>query len=407
MLSGDRAMRPDTRLVTTGRAAAKKAGIVNTPVYHASTVLFPTLADMRVAQQDPTRNLLYGRLGTPSTFALEDALAEIEGGDRAIACPSGMAAIAIALMALVKAGDHLLVVDTVYDPVRAFLTQTMTRFGVETTYYPPAIGAGIAALMRPETRVVLCESPGSHSFEVQDIPAIAAAAHAGGAVVMLDNTWATPLYFRPFEHGIDVSLQAATKYIVGHSDCEMGAIICTEAVFPAIKAQAMRLGNCVGPDDCYLTLRGLRTLATRMPRHQETGLRLASWLAAQPEIEQVLHPGLPGAPGHDLWKRDFLGASGLFGAVFRAGITGDAVAALVDHRRLFGIGFSWGGFESLILPTHPGTLHSQTPWPYAGPSIRVHAGLEDSEDLIDDLEEGFAALRQATTAATAMQETLA
>jgi cystathionine beta-lyase len=385
----------ETQLVTSGRAAAKAAGIVNPPVHRASTVLFPTLSDMREAQKDPVRNLLYGRLGTQSTFALQDALAEIEGGHAAIACPSGMAAIAIALMALVKTGDHILVVDTVYDPVRAFLTHTMTRFGVETTYYPPSMGAEIASLIRPETRVVLCESPGSHSFEIQDVPAIAAAAHAAGVVVMMDNTWATPLYFRPFEHGVDVSLQAATKYIVGHSDCEMGAIICTEAVFPAIKQQAMRFGICVGADDCYLALRGLRTLATRMPRHQETGLTLARWWLDQPEVEAVLHPGLPGAPGHALWKRDFLGASGLFGVVFRDETTEEGVRALVDHRRLFGIGFSWGGFESLILPTDPRKLHANTPWPYKGLSIRIHAGLESPGDLIADLAEGMAALRRA------------
>jgi cystathionine beta-lyase len=391
-------MRQDTRLATVGRGMAKQAGVVNPPVYHASTVLFPSLADMRLAQQDPTRNFLYGRNGTPSTFALEEAFAEIEGGDRAIACPSGQSALAIALMAFVQTGDHLLVVDTVYDPVRVFLTHTMARFGVTTTYYPPTIGAEIATLIRPETKVVLCESPGSHSFEIQDVPAIAAAAHAKGVVVMLDNTWATPLYFRPFDHGVDVSLQAATKYIVGHSDCEMGAIICTEAVFPALKAQAMRFGTCVGPDDAYLTLRGLRTLSARLPRHQESALKLAHWLQQQPEIEAVLHPALPGAAGHELWKRDFLGSTGLFGAVFRPEVTEDAVAALVDHRKLFGIGFSWGGFESLMLPTYPRKVHPNTPWPYDGPSIRLHAGLEDPLDLIADLEDGFAALRACLSA---------
>ncbi|CAM5761660.1 cystathionine beta-lyase [Bosea minatitlanensis] len=388
-------MTLETRIVTSGRDAAKAAGIVNPPVHRASTVLFSTLAALREAQKDPVRNLLYGRLGTQSTFALQDALAEVEGGYAAIACPSGMAAIAVALMALVKTGDHILVVDTVYDPVRAFLAQTMARFGVEVTYYPPSLGGDIADLIRPETRVVLCESPGSHSFEVQDVPAIAAAAHAAGAVVMMDNTWATPLYFRPFEHGVDVSLQAATKYIVGHSDCEMGAIICTEAVFPAIKQQAMRLGICVSADDCYLALRGLRTLAARMPRHQETGLALARWFSQQPEVETVLHPALPGAPGHALWKRDFRGASGLFGVVFRDGVSEEGIRALVDHRRLFGIGFSWGGFESLILPTDPRKLHPNTSWPYQGPSIRIHAGLESPDDLIADLAEGMAALRKA------------
>lgn len=386
-------MHLHTKLVTSGRTSAKKVGIVNTPVHHASTILFPTLAALREAQKDPIRNLLYGRLGTPSTFDLEDALADAEGGHAAIACPSGMAALAIALTALVKTGDHILVVDTVYDPVRAFLNHTLTRFGVEVTYYAPAIGSGISDLIRPETRLVLCEAPGSHSFEVQDIPAIAKAAHASDVIVIMDNTWATPLYFRPFEHGVDVSIQAVTKYIVGHSDCEMGAIICSEKTFPDIKQQATRLGNCVAPDDCYLALRGLRTLAARMPLHQAAGFRLAEWWGAQPEVEQVLHPGLPSFPGHDIWKRDFLGASGLFGVVFRKGTSEGAVRALVDNRRYFGIGFSWGGFESLILPTDPKKLHPETPWPYEGPSIRIHAGLENVDDLIEDLEEGMAAFR--------------
>jgi cystathionine beta-lyase len=386
-------MHLNTKLVTSGRTTAKKLGVVNTPVHHASTIVFPTIADLREAQKDPHRNLLYGRLGTPSTFELEDALAEAEGGYRAIVCPSGMSAIATALTALVKTGDHILVVDTVYDPVRVFLSHTLNRFGVDVTYYQPGIGSDIAKLIRPETRLVFCEAPGSHSFEMQDIPAIAAAAHAGGAIVVMDNTWATPLYFRPFEHGVDVSIQAATKYIVGHSDCQMGAIICSEEHYLAIKFQSMRNGNCVAPDDCYLALRGLRTLAARMPVHQSTGFALARWWAEQPEVEKVLHPGLPDFPGHDLWQRDFSGASGLFGVVFHGFVTEQAIHALVDNRRLFGIGFSWGGFESLILPTDPKKLHPNTPWPYQGPSIRIHAGLEDAGDLIADLEEGMAALR--------------
>lgn len=389
-------MKLDTTLVTTGRKAAKKLGVVNPPVYHASTVLFPTIGAMKETQKDNSREKLwYGRLGTPTTFALEEALAEAEGGFAAVACPSGMTAIAIALMAMVKSGDEVLVVDTVYDPARAFCEHTLTRMGVTVTYYPPAIGSGISEMITPQTRAILCESPGSHSFEIQDIPAIAMAAREKGVKVLLDNTWATPLYFRPFEHGVDVSIQAATKYIVGHSDCELGAIICNEETYPAVKEQTLRLGICVGPDDCYLGLRGLRTLAARLPRHQESGFKLAEWCQNQPEIEKVLHPGLPDFPGHDLWKRDFHGACGLFGVVFKPEITEKAVHALIDSRRFFGIGFSWGGFESLILPTSPGKIHPITPWPYEGLSIRLHAGLENVEDLVADLEEGMAALRKA------------
>lgn len=391
-------MHLNTKLVTSGRSHARKLGIVNTPVHHASTVLFPTIASLREAQKDPQRNLLYGRLGTPSTFDLEEALAEAEGGYGAIACPSGMSAIAITLLALVKAGDRILVVDTVYDPVRAFLAHTMARFGIEVAFYEPGIGAAISDLITPETRLVFCEAPGSHSFEMQDIPAICSAAHAHDVVVVMDNTWATPLYFRPFEHGVDVSIQAATKYIVGHSDCELGAIICSEKTYPDIKVQSMRIGNCVAPDDCYLALRGLRTLAARMPLHQAAGFALADWWARQPEVEKILHPGRPDFSGHEIWKRDFLGACGLFGVVFNKNVTEKAVHALVDNRRFFGIGFSWGGYESLILPTDPRKLHPSTPWPYEGPSIRVHAGLEDVGDLIADLEDGMAALRRVLAA---------
>ena len=389
-------MKYETRLLHAGRNPEAYHGIVNTPVFHASTVVFPTVEALEERQKDLTRSVLYGRLGTPTSFAFEEAMAEAEGAYRAVACPSGMSAIAITLLGLMKSGDHLLCVDTVYDPARYFINDTMMRYGIEVTFYPPEIGANIASLIQPNTTVVFCESPGSGSFEVQDIPAIAKVAHDAGAKVVLDNTWASPLFFRPFEHGVDVSVQAATKYVVGHSDAELGSITATEETYPLVKKQAMRLGICVGPDDCYLGMRGLRTLATRLPCHQKTALKLASWLQEQPEVEQVLYPALPGAPGHELWKRDFLGASGLFGVVLKENISRDAMIAMMDHRELFKIGFSWGGYESLLMPTDPAHSHPNTPWPYKGPSFRVHAGLEHVDDLLADLEAGFAVLRRET-----------
>ncbi|CAH1651239.1 Putative cystathionine beta-lyase [Hyphomicrobiales bacterium] len=386
-------MHYETRLLTTGRDPEAYQGVVNTPVFHASTVVFPTVAALQERQKDLTRGVLYGRLGTPTTFAFEEAMTTAEGGFRSVAAPSGMAAIAIALLGLLKTGDHLLCVDTLYDPARYFINDTLIRYGVEVTYYPPEIGAGIAALIKPNTRVVYCESPGSGSFEIQDIPAIAAVAHEAGAMVVLDNTWASPLYFKPFEHGVDVSIQAATKYIVGHSDAELGSLTATEEAYPLVKRQAMRLGICVGPDDCYLGMRGLRTLATRLPRHQDSAMRIARWLQEQPEVEQVLYPALPGAPGHEIWKRDFLGATGLFGVALREGIASESMIAMLDNRKLFKIGFSWGGYESLLMPSDPAHSHPNTPWRYKGPCFRVNVGLEHVDDLLADLEAGFEAMR--------------
>lgn len=388
-------MKKDTKIVTAGRDPEANFGIVNPPVYHASTVLFPTVAALNEAVRDPYNRIYYGRFGTPTTFAFEDAVAALEGGHRAVAVSSGLAAISIALMAFLRAGDHLLMVDTAYSPTRKFCDGVLTRFGVETTYYDPLVGAGIAALMRPETRVVYMESPGSLTFEVQDAAAITAAAHAGGAVAMFDNTWATPLLFQPFAHGIDVSIQAATKYIVGHADAMLGAIIARdEKTFHALKSCAVAVGNAAGPDDCYLGLRGLRTLSVRLARHADNALTLARWLGARPEVARVIHPALPEDPGHGLWKRDFDGANGLFAVVLNA-YSDKAVAAMLDGLELFAMGFSWGGFESLILPAKPEITRTATQWDAPGPLLRLHAGLEDADDLIADLERGFARLTAA------------
>jgi cystathionine beta-lyase len=381
-------MKDDTKLVTSGRDPEKQLGAVNTPVYHASTILFPNVQALEDAWHGRGDWLLYGRRGTPTTFGLQDALAELEGGFDCRLVPSGLAAITTALLAYLDSGDHLLMVDSVYGPSRAFCDGLLRRMGVETTYYDPLIGAGIAALMRPNTKVVFVESPGSVTFEVQDIPAIADAAHAGGAVCIMDNTWATPLFFKPFSHGVDVSVHAGTKYIVGHSDAMLGTITTTEEAWPKLIDAHNELGLCAGPDDVYLGQRGLRTMGARLRQQQETGLKLARWLAERPEVERVLHPALPTDPGHDLWKRDFTGASGLFGAVLKP-CSQDAVTALVDDLELYGLGYSWGGYESLIMFYDPSKMRTATTWDAPGPTIRIHAGLEDPDDLIADLDKGF------------------
>jgi cystathionine beta-lyase len=377
-----------TRLVHAGREPARQHGFVNTPIYRGSTVIFPTMAALEANDQAFT----YGRLGTPTVRALEEAIAELEGGHRTLMTPSGLAAIATSLLAFLAAGDELLMVDSVYRPARRFCDNVLARLGVTVTYYDPLIGAGIDKLVSKNTRVVFTESPGSQTFEVQDIPAIAKAAHKAGAVVILDNTWATPLYFKPFAHGADVSIQAATKYIGGHADIMLGAVTTSERTAAAIAKTHEDLGLCVGPEDVYLGLRGLRSLGVRLERHQRSGLELARWLAGRPEVARVIHPALPGDAGHTLWARDFTGASGLFSIVLKP-VPRAKLAAMVDGLNLFGMGYSWGGFESLILPFDPSAYRTATKWQAEGPALRLHAGLEDVNDLKADLEAGFARLR--------------
>jgi cystathionine beta-lyase len=377
-----------TRLVHTGREPARQHGFVNTPIYRGSTVLFPTMAALEANDQAFT----YGRVGTPTVKALEEAIAELEGGHRTLLTPSGLSAIAAALIAFVASGDEALVVDSIYRPARRYCDNVLTRLGVRITYYDPLIGAGIERLITKKTKVVFTESPGSQSFEVQDIPAIAEAAHAADAVVILDNTWATPLYFKPFAHGADVSIQAATKYIVGHADAMLGAITATEQASRAVERAHEDLGLCPGPEDVYLGLRGLRSLGVRLERHQKSALELARWLAERPEVARVIHPALPSDPGHAIWKRDFTGSSGLFSIVLKP-VPHEKVAAMVDGLSLFGMGYSWGGFESLILPFDPSAYRTATVWKAEGPALRLHVGLEDVDDLKADLEAGFARLR--------------
>jgi len=386
------ALKPATRLVVGGRDPAANHGFVNPPVHHVSTVLYPTAEDFLARRA----RYLYGRRGTPTSEALEDALRALEGPECAgvALLPSGLAAISTALLAVLNAGDHLLVTDSVYQPTRKFCDGMLKRYGVATTYYDPMIGGGIDALIQPNTRAVFVEAPGSLSFEIQDIPAIAAAAHAKGAVVLMDNTWATPLYFRAFDKGVDLSIQAATKYIGGHSDVMLGAVSANAATWARLADTVHALGLCVGPDDVYLGLRGLRTMGVRLAQHHQAGLKVARWLRERPEIACVLHPALDSCPGHVLWRRDFSGASGLFSVVFKP-VAQPAVNAFLDELSLFGIGASWGGFESLAIPFDCAPIRTATKWAPGGPTVRIHIGLEDIDDLIGDLERGFAAFAAA------------
>jgi cystathionine beta-lyase len=383
------AKRPETRVVTAGRDPASYHGFVNPPVYHASTVLYPSTEDY-VAHRSRYQ---YGRRGTPTTEALELALQELEGPACAgvALLPSGLAAISTALLSVVHAGDHILVTDNAYGPTRSFCDSILTRLGVTTTYYDPLIGAAIADLFQPNTRAVYLESPGSLSFEMQDTATIANAAHAKGAIVLTDNTWASPLYFRPLDHGVDLVIQAGTKYIGGHSDVMIGTVSANAATVAALQKTVRLTGLCLGPDDVYLGLRGVRTLAVRLARHFESGVAIARWLEARPEILRVIHPALESHPQHAIWKRDFTGASGLFSFVLKP-VPQAAVYAFLDELELFGIGASWGGYESLAIPFDLAPVRTATRWAPGGPTVRFHIGLESVDDLKADIERGFAKL---------------
>jgi cystathionine beta-lyase len=389
-------MREETQVVHSGLHPDRHLGAVNPPVFHASTILSESVAEHRRKRGELLQDLpgtYYGRFGTPTLDTLQEAIAALEGGHRCLLYPSGLAACAGALLAFLASGDHLLMSDSVYGPTRTLTKGVLRRFGVTAEFFAPLAGRGIESLLRPETRVIYLESPGSLTFEMQDVPAIAEVARRHGITVIVDNTWATPLYFKPFAHGVDVSVQSATKYIVGHSDAMLGAITCTKEAWPKLRSSTYELGQTAGPDDVYLGQRGLRTLAVRLKQHWQAGVTLAEWIARQPEVERVLHPALPEDPGHAVWKRDFAGASGLFSVVLKAGVTDRALCAMIDGLQLYGIGSSWGGFESLIVPFDPRELRSATRWPYEGPCFRIHAGLENVEDLIADLALGFERLR--------------
>jgi cystathionine beta-lyase len=377
-----------TRLTNAGRDPFAHHGYVNTPVYHASTLLYPTAQDYLAYRG----RYQYGRRGTPTSEALQTALADIEGPqcEGVVLLPSGLAAVSAALLSAVRAGDHVLVTDSAYGPTRKFCDTILSRYGVTTNYYDPTIGDGIAALMKPNTSAIFVESPGSLSFEIQDVPAIAAAAHARNATVLMDNTWASPIHFRALEKGVDLSIQSGTKYIGGHSDVMLGAVAANKAAWNRIAETVYEMGLCVGPDDIFLGLRGLRTMGVRLAQHYAAGMKVARWLETRPEVLRVLHPALESHPGHALWKRDFTGACGLFSVVLKPAPAA-AVHAFLNKLTLFGIGASWGGFESLAIPFDCGPVRTAEPWAPGGPTVRLHIGLEDVSDLIADLDRGLAA----------------
>jgi cystathionine beta-lyase len=390
--TGGPPMRPDTEVAHRGRDPRQHLGAINTPVYHATTMLFETVADLEAARLGEYPGISYGLHGLPTVTDLQTAIAELEGGHAALAVASGLAAITLALLGTTQAGDHVLVTDSAYGPTRRFCNNHLKRFGIEVSYYDPRIGGRIEREMRPNTRVVFAESPGSLSFEVQDVSAIAEAAHRRGALVMLDNTWATPLGFRAFSHGVDIALHAATKYIGGHSDVLVGLIVCSEATYPRLHRLWTDMGVTLSSDDAFLALRGLRTLAVRLQRHTQSALTIARWLRERPEVDEVIFPALEGARDHELWKRDFTGACGLFGVMLKPAPKA-RVDAMLDGMKLFKMGWSWGGFESLIIPEHPERSRTATRWDPRGPYLRLHVGLEDVQDLIADLAAGFDRLR--------------
>ncbi|EAP93376.1 cystathionine beta-lyase [Vibrio splendidus] len=381
-----------TKLITAGRDKKWTNGVVNPPVQRASTVVFNSVEEKRKATINrANKTLFYGRRGTNTHFAFQDAMVEVEGGAGCALYPCGTAAISNAILSFVETGDHILMVDTCYEPTRDFCDTIMKKMGVETTYYEPTIGEGIQDLIKPNTKVLFTESPGSVTMEVQDIPTLARIAHEHDIIVMLDNTWAAGVNFSPFDFGVDISIQAATKYIVGHSDVMLGTAVANEKCWDQLREQSYLMGQCVSPDDAYLALRGIRTLDVRLRQHAESSLKVAKWLETRPEVDHVRHPALESCPGHEFFKRDFTGGNGLFSFVLKNSNT-KATTALLDGMTHFSMGYSWGGFESLILANEPNSFDSLRTVAnpnFTGTLVRVHIGLEDVDDLIADLEAGL------------------
>lgn len=388
-----------TMLVHSSSASAVEAGLLNPPVHRASTIVYDTVEDYIGRHARLYDGVIYGLYGTETVFALASAIAKLERGHQTVITSSGTAAISLSLSAFLKAGDHLLVIDTAYRSTRRFCDEVLASYGIDVSYFPPDIGSDIGALVQPNTRMAFLETPGSLTFELADIGAITAVTRARGIITALDNTWATPMLFRPIEHGVDISIAAATKYLSGHSDVMLGAMTAaTEDIYKRLKDTAARWGNSASPDDCYLVHRGLRTLDVRLERHQRTALELIGWFAGQPEVRRLLYPALASDPGHDIWKRDFNGASGLFGVVLDP-LSAAERSAFFNGLQLFKMGASWGGFESLMVPAWPPPVRSCST-PEEGELIRVHAGLESAADLIGDLEAAFARLRALRGTAT-------
>ena len=386
----------DTQLVDLGRDPQRDQGAVNPPVYRTSTVLFNNYEELKKYEEGETlRYRGYGRYGSPNTDGLEEALAVLEGADHAMVTSTGLSAISTTMLGLLSAGDHVLVPDSIYGSARSFIDNELVRYGIDCEYYDPVVGAGIEKHMKKNTRMVYCESPGSLTFEMQDIPAIAKVAHAHSALVVGDNTWATPLLQRPFALGMDVSIHSATKYIGGHSDLLMGVILCKEPLYKRLRTAHRSLGPSTNGDNAYLAIRGLRTIAIRLQRHYANALEVAQWIKTQPEVERVLYPALPEDPGHAIWKRDMTGASGLFGVVLKGNPSPTALSAMLDDLEHFGMGYSWGGFESLVIAYQPARQRVVTKWGKDTTLLRLNIGLEDPKDLIADLDAGFTRLRTA------------
>ncbi len=377
-------LQEETILVHTGLHPHENQGFINPAVIHASTVLFPDVETMLTGKQ----KYKYGRRGTPTTDSLCEALTTLENAQGCVLTSSGLAAVSLACLTCVSSGDHILVTDAVYYPTRHFCDTVLKRLGVETTYYDPCIGVEISKLFQPNTKMIFTESPGSLTFEMQDINCIVSAAQKIDALVIMDNTWATPLFYKPLEHGVDISLMAGTKYVVGHSDCMLGTIAANSRAWEKLSETHGLMGYHVGPDDVYLGQRGLRTMSVRLAKHMESALEIANWLKQHICVAKVYHPALPDSPGHDIWRRDFKGASGLFSFELDNANEQHAITFL-NTLKLFGLGYSWGGFESLATYAQPEKIRTATPWTSTNPLIRLHIGLEDTRDLKKDLEAGF------------------
>lgn len=394
-------MHDETIAVTSGRKPFINSGNVNPPIYKTSTVLFKTMKEyMEAASGRPvyenTKSVYsidysYATTGTPTTYALRTAIAELEGADDCLILPSGLSAITTTLLTFLSSGDHLLIVDNVYGPTRRFCNNVLSRLGIEVTFYDPLIGSNIKNLIQKNTKIIFCESPGSLTFEVQDIPAISAAAKKVNKdiIIVSDNSWSTPLYFKPFMHGVDISIHAGTKYICGHSDMLLGTVSSKKKHFETLFTSFRNFGNVASPDDCYNAARGLRSMPTRLKQHEKSALQIASYLASRKEVKSVLHPAFDSCPGHEIFKRDFKGSTGLFSIVLDKKYSLEAISNMTDNMKYFGIGCSWGGFESLILLINPGTTRSTTKWTTKNTVIRLHIGLENVEDLQNDLSAGL------------------